>query len=39
MQNWFRAGLERCCIGEDVCKKCMGEECTIGFAKQCIAII
>lgn len=28
--------LERCCIGEDTCKQCKGEECTIGFAKQCI---
>lgn len=32
-----QSDLERCCIGEDACKQCSGGECTIGFAKQCIA--
>ncbi len=29
--------LENCCRGESLCGQCRGNECTIGFAKQCIA--
>ncbi|MBD5451819.1 MAG: hypothetical protein HDR25_04160 [Lachnospiraceae bacterium] len=28
--------LERCCRGGDACGPCQGNQCTIGFAKQCI---
>lgn len=28
--------LENCCRGEDLCVKCQGESCIIGFARQCI---
>lgn len=28
--------LERCCKGENVCRRCQGKLCNIGFAKACI---
>ena len=28
--------LENCCRGEALCGQCQGENCTIGFSKQCI---
>ena len=31
-----RDDLEGCCLKDRFCEQCKGEECTIGFAKQCI---
>ncbi len=30
--------LEKCCRSEELCGKCQGKSCNIGFAKECISL-